>query len=152
MLLGVDERRRSIVSPSGVRLAESGLEGLEIPICLGGCGNAPMLTVFRSVLPAGSGPAGPSSACKVGTDGEFVCFAPARYGNAEEETARFAVAGLGSIELRRGPGLLEPLDLATGNDGRGPVGGAIEGLEGRGSELVDMFVSRCKLESRSAGV
>jgi hypothetical protein len=35
--------------------------------------------------------------------------------------------------------MLEWRVFATGNEGRGPVGGAIEGREGRGSELADMI-------------
>jgi hypothetical protein len=37
---------------------------------------------------------------------------------------------------------LELLDFATGSEGKGPVGGAIEGREGRGSELPDMMMER----------
>lgn len=40
--------------------------------------------------------------------------------------------------------MLELRDLATGSDGKGPVGGAIEGLEGRGSELPDMLTARSR--------
>lgn len=35
-------------------------------------------------------------------------------------------------------------DLATGNEGNGPVGGAIEGREGRGSVLPDMVVAQSR--------
>ena len=36
---------------------------------------------------------------------------------------------------------LELRDFATGSDGKGPVGGAIEGRDGRGSEFADMLMA-----------
>jgi hypothetical protein len=51
--------RGSVMSPPGVELVESGLLGFERPMCRGGCGNAPMLTVLRSPFPGGSAPVGP---------------------------------------------------------------------------------------------
>lgn len=125
-----DDSLRSVISPLGVELADSGLLGFDLPMCLGGCGNEPILTVFRSVLPPDNAPAELSVAGKEGTEGEVMCFAPAR-GRADEDTARFAVEGLGRSEVRV---------LGTGNEGKGPVGGAIDGLDGRGSELTDMLV------------
>jgi hypothetical protein len=76
--LEMDDTLRFTRSPSGVELVESGLVGFDLPMCLGGCGNAPMLTVFRSVFPGGSGPAGPLLAGRVGTEGDVVCFEPGR--------------------------------------------------------------------------
>lgn len=49
--LETDDSRRSIMSPPGMELADSGLLGFDLPMCLGGCGNAPMLTVLRNVFP-----------------------------------------------------------------------------------------------------
>jgi hypothetical protein len=49
--LETDDSLRSTNSPPGVELVASGLFGADLPMCLGGCGNAPMLTVFRSVFP-----------------------------------------------------------------------------------------------------
>jgi hypothetical protein len=60
--LETDETLRSIMSPPGVTLADSGLVGFDRPTCLGGCGKEPMLTVFRSDLPTGMPPAEASSA------------------------------------------------------------------------------------------
>ncbi len=131
-----DDSLRSVISPLGVELADSGLLGFDLPMCLGGCGNEPMLTVFRSVLPAELSVAG-----KEGTEGEVMCFAPAR-GRADEDTARFAVEGLGRSEPRPVVPTFEVRVLGTGNEGKGPVGGAIDGLDGRGSELTDMMVVR----------
>jgi hypothetical protein len=61
----------STVSPLGVELADRGLGGWlpSLLACLGGWGNAPMLTVLRSDFPGGSGPAGDSVAVSVGTVG-----------------------------------------------------------------------------------
>jgi hypothetical protein len=42
---------RSTNSPPGMELVDKGLFGADLPVCLGGWGNAPMLTVFRSVFP-----------------------------------------------------------------------------------------------------
>lgn len=65
------------------------------------------------------------------------------------------MAGLGSSELRVVGPTFEFRDFATGNEGRGPVGGAIEGREGRGSEFVDMATLvvgvQCWQDSRGAG-
>lgn len=65
------DRRWSSESPLMEALEASGLLGVLVP-CLGGCGNAPMLTTFRSDF-AG---AGPSACCAamVGTEGEVMCF------------------------------------------------------------------------------
>ncbi len=134
-----DDSLRSVISPLGVELADSGLLGFDLPMCLGGCGNEPMLTVFRSVLPPDNAPAELSVAGKEGTEGEVMCFAPAR-GRADEDTARFAVEGLGRSEPRPVVPTFEVRVLGTGNEGKGPVGGAIDGLDGRGSELTDMMV------------
>lgn len=48
---------------------------------------------------------------------------------------------------------MELLDFGTGSEGKGPVGGAIEGRDGRGSELADMvngvarlFKCYCRLQ------
>lgn len=79
--LETDDSRRSTDSPPRVVLADNGLPGAEdlpLPLCLGGWGNAPMLTVFRRDFPGGSEPTGPPSALSVGTDGEFPCFEPGR--------------------------------------------------------------------------
>lgn len=46
------------ISPPGVELVESGLEGLDLVMCLGGCGKEPMLTVLRKDFPAGNVTAG----------------------------------------------------------------------------------------------
>lgn len=77
-VLDTDDSLRSVVSPPGVKLADSGLVGFDLPVCLGGCGNAPILTVFRRDLPAGSAPAGPSSDGSAGTEGESACLGPGR--------------------------------------------------------------------------
>jgi hypothetical protein len=74
--LETDDSLRSIMSVPGVELADSGLPGFDLPMCLGGCGNAPMLTVFRSVFPGGSKPAGGPSAGSMGTEGELPCRGP----------------------------------------------------------------------------
>jgi hypothetical protein len=42
------------ISPPGVELVESGLEGFDLTLCLGGCGKEPMLTVLRNDFPAGN--------------------------------------------------------------------------------------------------
>jgi hypothetical protein len=76
--LETDDSLRSTMSPPGVELVESGLLGLDLPVCLGGCGNAPMLTVLRSVFPWGIAPTGVPSAVSVGTEGEFPCLGPGR--------------------------------------------------------------------------
>lgn len=103
-----------------------------------------MLTVLRNDLPGGSGPAGESSAVRVGRlEAEFVWPFPDRWGRADEETALLATAGLGSSEPgeARDAGLtLETRDFAMGSEGSGPVGGAMEGREGRGSEWLVMVL------------
>lgn len=104
-----------------------------------------MLTVFRSVLPSGSEPTGAPSAVNVGTEGELPCLVAGLCGNADEETARLATAGLGSSEVdgaRWATPMLECRVFATGSEGRGPVGGAIEGRDGRGSVFVPDMVNR----------
>jgi hypothetical protein len=76
--LETTESLRSTNSPPGTELVESGLLGADLPVCLGGCGKAPMLTVFRSDFPWGSAPTGVPSAVSVGTEGELPCLAPGR--------------------------------------------------------------------------
>jgi hypothetical protein len=71
------DRRWSTESPLIEELVDKGLLGLR-PMCFGGCGNAPMLTVLRSDFPGGSGPGAACSAAIVGTEGESACFAPGR--------------------------------------------------------------------------
>lgn len=138
------------MSPGGVELVESGLVGFERPMCLGGWGKEPILTVFRSVFPAGKGPAEMSFAGKVGTDGEVTCLGLGLCVTTEVDTARFAAAGLGRRLPREAGPILELRDLGTGREGRGPVGGAIEGRDGRGSELVDMVDELVRCVSTSA--
>jgi hypothetical protein len=104
-----------------------------------------MLTVFRSDLPGGSGPAGDSFAFKVGTfDVELEwLFGDGRCGSADDDTARLAVEGDGRNELGEGrdAGLaLDDRDLATGRAGRGPVGGAMDGREGRGRVVMVSWI------------
>jgi hypothetical protein len=101
-----------------------------------------MLTVFRSPFPAGRGPAGASSVRSVGkVEDEWVWFfGEGRCGSAEEDTARLAMLDAGSSDARAAGLALGPRDFATGSEGSGPVGGAIEGREGRGSACVVMFV------------
>lgn len=119
-------------------LEASGLLGVRVP-CLGGCGNAPILTTLRSDFPCGWLPVA-FPAVIVGTEGEVMCFAaPGRKGEFEYETARFD--GLG----RPPEGVRSPAGLAfaercfgTGKDGRGPVGGA---MVRRGSWLPDMLLA-----------
>lgn len=140
--LEMEETRLFMGSPSTgvelVELADSGLVGLERPICLGGWGKEPILTVFRSDFPGGSEPAALTSAEKVGTEGEVTCFGPGLCVITEVDTARLADAGLGSREPREPAPKLGLRVFATGRDGSGPVGGAMEGLAGRGRELVDI--------------
>lgn len=110
-----------------------------------------MLTVLRSVLPAGKAPAGESGrvemdACEEG--GGFP-LEDGRIGRADEETARLAAAGAGSREpevARDADAVptLETRDFATGNEGSGPVGGATEGREGRGREWFFMLLKEWK--------
>lgn len=152
-LFDMEEILRSVMSPPGVELVDKGLAGFDRPMCFGGCGKAPMLTVFLSDFPAGKGPAGPPSAERTGTEGEVVCRGPGRAGSAEEETALIAVAGLGRSELRVVGPTFELRDLGMGSEGKGPVGGAIEGRAGRGSELPDMLkglpLRGCGVECKS---
>lgn len=129
-------------SPFGVELADSGLGGWlpSLLACFGGWGKAPMLTVFRSDLPGGSGPADDSVVVRVGTlEAELVwVFGLGRCGRAEEETALLAVvllARAGSSEPgdeREAGAIFETRDFATGSEGSGPVGGAMDGRDGRG--------------------
>jgi len=104
-----------------------------------------MLTVFRSVLPGGRGPPDASVVVKVGTlETELAAtLGVGRRVSPEDETARVAVVGEGSSEdaVRDVGPMLETRDFfGTGKDGRGPVGGAIEGrglaAAGRGSEAM----------------
>jgi hypothetical protein len=71
--LDTEETLRSIMSPPGVELVESGLVGLDLPPCRGGCGKEPMLTVLRSDLPTGSDPAEAASGGNEGTEGDVRC-------------------------------------------------------------------------------
>jgi hypothetical protein len=53
----------------------------------------------------------------------------------------------GSSDVRVDGPTLELRDLGTGNEGKGPVGGAIEGRAGRGSELAVMLERRsCRVD------
>jgi hypothetical protein len=72
------DSRRSTKSPPGMELVDKGLFGADFPVCLGGWGNAPMLTVLRSVFPWGMEPTGVPSAVRVGTEGELPCLVPGR--------------------------------------------------------------------------
>jgi hypothetical protein len=72
------ESRRSTISPPGMELVDRGLFGADFPVWLGGRGNAPMLTVLRSVFPWGIEPTGVPSAVRVGTEGELPCLEPGR--------------------------------------------------------------------------
>jgi hypothetical protein len=72
-VLETDDSLRSTMSAPGVEHAESGLLGFDLPMCLGGCGKAPMLTVLRRLLPCGNEPTGAPSAVSVGTEGELAC-------------------------------------------------------------------------------
>jgi hypothetical protein len=73
-------------------------------------------------------------------------FGVGRCGRAEDETARIPDAGEESSEGgdgREAGLLLGCLDFGTGNEGRGPVGGAIEGRDGRGSVVVVIVSVSC---------
>lgn len=138
--LETDDSRRSITSAPGVELVDKGLPGFDRPVPLGGCGKAPMLTVLRSDLPGGRDPTGMPSAVRVGTEGELPCRGPGRWGSADDETARFARDGKFELEEDRvATPIFECRVFATGSEGRGPVGGAMEGREGRGRLLLDML-------------
>lgn len=117
-----------------------------------------MLTVFRSDFPGGSGPAGDSVVVRVGKlEAELVwpLGSPGRCGSAEEETALLAAAVLLLLLLlaaRAGssePGeeraevgaVFETRVFATGSEGSGPVGGAMDGREGRGRVWLVMAVA-----------
>jgi hypothetical protein len=119
-------------------LEASGLLGV-LETCLGGCGNAPMLTTLRSDFPCG-GPAAACSAVVVATEGEVHCFvAPGRAGEFEYDMARFEGLGRPLEGIRRPAGLVcVERCFGTGSDGRGPVGGA---MERRGSWLPDMLLA-----------
>lgn len=67
------DRRWSSESPLKEVLEASGLLGV-LARCLGGCGNAPMLTTLRRDFPRGGLPEACSAAI-VGTEGEVMCFA-----------------------------------------------------------------------------
>jgi hypothetical protein len=69
---------RSTNSPPGMELVDKGLFGADLPICLGGWGNAPMLTVFRSVFPRGIEPTDVPSVVIEGTEGELPCLVGGR--------------------------------------------------------------------------
>ena len=69
------DNRRSTESPLMGVLEASGLLGFLRP-CLGGCGNAPMLTTLRNAFAGAEAPAA-CSAASVGTEGEVMCFAAA---------------------------------------------------------------------------
>lgn len=145
--LETEDNRRSTISAPGIELVESGLLGFDLPMCLGGCGNAPMLTVFRSDFPCGKAPTGTPSAVSVGTEGELLCLGT-RYDSADDDTARLATGALGRSEpegLRCTTPMFEWRVFATGSEGRGPVGGAIDGREGRGSVLPDMMIASQRL-------
>ena len=61
------------------------------------------------------------------------------------------LAAPGSSELRVVGPTWELRDLGTGSEGKGPVGGAIEGRDGRGSELADMVMGWRVCTSATAG-
>jgi hypothetical protein len=120
------DSRWSTESPlSETALEARGLLGVREP-CFGGCGNAPILTTFRSDFPCGWLVVA-CSAARVGTEGEVMCFAEAgRRGEFEYEMARFD--GLGRpLDCDRRPGEVGFAErcFGTGKDGRGPVGGAM---------------------------
>lgn len=133
----------STESPFGVELADSGLGGWlpTLFACLGGWGKAPMLTVLRSDFPGGSGPAEASVWARVGRlEVEFVWpLGMGRCGRADEETARVDLLGSSEAGEEREDGEAEATrDLGTGSEGSGPVGGAMDGREGRGREWLVM--------------
>jgi len=140
-----DASLESTESPLGVELADSGLGGWppSLLTCFGGCGKEPMLTVLRRDLPGGSGPARESDVLRVGrVEVELVWpLGVGRMGRAEEDTALLlARAGSSEPGEEREAGLMfEMRDFATGSEGSGPVGGAIEGRDGRGSEWFAMM-------------
>ena len=55
------------------------------------------------------------------------------------------MVALGSNEPRGAAPMLELLDFATGNEGKGPDGGAIDGRAGRGSELPDILTALARM-------
>lgn len=138
--LETDDSLRSTTSPPGTELADSGLLGFDRMVCRGGCGKAPMLTVFRSVFPCGTLPTGTPSAVTVGIDGEVRCLGE-EWGSAEDDTVRTGAPGRSELEGLRGEAtpMLECRVFGTGREGSGPVGGAIEGRDGRGSVVLDML-------------
>jgi len=152
-VLGADDSLWFIESLYGVELADSGLGGWLEVLPVGGCGKAPMLTVLRRPFPAGRGPAGEGLALSVGTvDDEYVWwFGEGRCGSAEEDTARLAMPAPGSSEAREAGVTLETRDFATGSEGSGPVGGAMEGREGRGSEWLVMMLVLSRRNSARVG-
>lgn len=125
-----DDDRWSTESPLIEALEASGLLGV-LPMCLGGCGNAPILTTLRKDFPGNGGPPDACSAAIVGTEGDVTCLVPGEYGEFEYETARFEGLGrplerpLEGIRRPAGP-TFEGRCFGTGSDGRGPVGGATE--------------------------
>lgn len=138
----------STVSPLGVELADRGLGGW-LPsrlACFGGWGKAPMLTVLRSTFPGGRGPAGDSVGVSVGMVGtlEVELVWPLVAGRWGEETALLLLARAGSSEPsdgREADPTFETRDFATGSEGSGPVGGAMDGRDGRGSAWLVMVWS-----------
>lgn len=107
-----------------------------------------MLTVFRSDFPGGRGPAADSVAVRVGMVGTLEAeFVWPLVGRCGEETALLLLllARAGSSEpdgcRRAGAPPFETRDFATGSEGSGPVGGAIDGRDGRGSVWLVILVS-----------
>ena len=95
-----------------------------------------MLTTLRNDFPCG-GPVAAYPGAMVGTEGEVVCFPGLGSGRCGEELARLEGLGRPLEGMRRPAGLVcNERCFGTGNEGRGPVGGA---TERRGSVLPDMM-------------
>lgn len=116
-------------------VVDRGLGGrLDRRVPLGGCGNAPILMVFRSVLPGvgrADGLAG--GAARVGTLDVECTLVLLSVGNEDRVTEREGV-GVGKSDVKStGNGTLGRglLFLVFGRGGNGPDGGASGGLEGR---------------------
>lgn len=138
------EPLRSVVTPSGVVAADSGLEGWLWRLLLGGCGKEPMLIVLRNVL-CGGGPdwAVWEAACWGMVEEELACLLWGLMGSDEEEARAEGegggrAEGFEAVEMQRS-GLEGPERavagrrvLGTGKAGSGPVGGFM----GRGSVVV----------------
>lgn len=135
------EPLRSVVMPSSVVAADSGLEGWLWRLLLGGCGKAPMLMVLRSVLCGGGPGLGVWEPwCWGMVEAELACLLCGLMGS-DDEAARAAGDGGGrvyAVEGRRS-GLDGSLRagaarrvLGTGRAGSGPVGGFM----GRGRVVV----------------